>query len=195
MSELARDPNQLMPEAEETSGQQPGDMHSQYTPGYDPGVPDPQAQTAEQVAGIPEQIPGIPEQTPGIPEQTPGIPEQTPGIPEQTPGIPEQTPGVPGQIAGDSDHMQGGTPLLPAESAHMLDPLGQTQGAYEGSATASAPMASPEEGWVPPEPAMAAPAAELQPLTASDVRAKSTATRTFAAVSARSRAPARQGPG
>lgn len=176
MSELARDPNQLVPEAEETSGQQPGDIHAQHAPGApEPGVHDILTQAAEQFASAPEQAPGVPEQTPGIPDQAPaipepapGIPEQAPGVPQQPPGIPEQAPGVPGQIAGEGGHIQGGTPPPPAESAHMLDPLDQTQGGFEGAATASAPMAAP----VPPAPAMAAPVAESQPLAASDVRAR-----------------------
>lgn len=138
MSELAHDPDQLPPEAEETSGQQPGDMHSQHEAGApDPGVPDPAAQTAEQLAGIPEPAPGIP-----------------------------------GQIAGDGGHMQGGDAPLPAESEHMFEPQGQIQGEFEGSAAASAAMASPEAAQVSHEQAMAAPAAEQQNLTASDVCAR-----------------------
>ena len=124
MSELAHDPNQPLPDANEPSGQNSDDMQTQPVAGQVPGVPNPHSQTPETLAG------------------------------QQ-----EYAPGVPGQIPDAS------APLLD-ESGHIHE----SQDLLHGSSEALVPAVG--EALLPPEPGVAAPAHEQQPLSASEVSAR-----------------------
>ena len=120
MSELAQDPDKLYPQAEASSGQQPGDTGAHSGSGPAPGVQDASPQTTETLSGSPDH-----------------------------------THGVPGQIAGDEVQMHDGNAPLLDESEHLFEPSDPIHDSRENQ-----------------EPAAAAPAAEPQTLSASDVSAR-----------------------
>ena len=72
MSELAHDPNQPLPEADESSGQKTVDILVQPAAGQSPGVPDPHAQAPETGAGQQQYAPDVPGQITGYGEHVPG---------------------------------------------------------------------------------------------------------------------------
>jgi len=71
LSELAHDPNQPLPDADESSGQNSDDTHTQPAAGQLPGVLDPHAQPPETLADQQEYTPGVPGQIPGDGEHIP----------------------------------------------------------------------------------------------------------------------------
>lgn len=73
MSELAHDPNQSLPDANEPSGQNSDDMHAPPEAGQLPGVPDPYSQHPETLAHQQEYAPGVPGQIPGDGVHSPDV--------------------------------------------------------------------------------------------------------------------------
>ena len=124
-------------------------------------------------------------------EHRPLMPEaEAPGG-QQAPAEPVQP--APGHMPGMQDSSPGmGDTAQPAQPAHgaMPDPMGSppdqmdysanpvppagepVQGIPEVLPEPVAPNVSPDEGWVPPDPAVSAPMPQAQPVSADDVRAQ-----------------------
>jgi pilus assembly protein CpaE len=122
-----------------------------------------------------QQIPA--EQGQPAPGQMPAMDPLVQGMGEPAPAVPGTMAGMPDPMAQPAAPMEYSTdPVAPAAnpmppSAAPLPPATEMlPGVPDAMAEPVAPIASPDEDWVPPEPVVNTPSPQAQPVSAADVR-------------------------